>query len=1226
MKTFRSSPSLLKQSGALLGLVFFALFNRAPAAEPTGAGVQVSHTPSPDIVYTLGIKRVRSGKEIYIADPAIAKLSDGCHVMAHSLFGGDTDANSPVSKILRSTDNGKTWTLMKQLDGFQRGSLFVHDNVLYLIGALVTGTNSKGEATFNVAILKSTDSGATWSTPVDAGNGILVSGNTGTTKTPQIYNNRVWISLGTDRAYSAPLSSDLLKASSWTRSAPAAAKTEAAIDKWPAPVALHFGGTAGVWSEAQIVASPEHGVTVMPKMQFTSPDAVPHTALFHISADGKTMSSEPAKDFVPLTGTQKKFGLIHDAVSGRYYALTNTVLHADRDVVDPASRRVKHELIRNTATLISSADLHHWDVEKIVLHARDAEHTGWQYFTFIVDGDDLAIASRTAFKTADDSYQPPRGHDSNLLTFHRLENFRAAAPAHYLKIEAGTVNRYETTHYEAAPLGAFAIGHAFSSAPDGLAQAAGGTVYVRESNGGIIKSFDAHGNYLGPVPALPAGVVFTGSGAETLAVSQPPSGSRNWTAAAGGDWYDPRNWYYWNRPDTERETAVFGTAGAAAPGAGAVAVTLAQSHTLAALHFRSPRGYTIAQGSLKSADGAGTYGTGALTLKAASGRPALAVHQGRHTLAVPLALPVESDLSIAADSALAIDHSLVFQASLNLAIAFGPVAPAAAPLTLKTVTKNGAGALIKTNLSGLTAAMPAGTKVITITGAHNLAAADFAVSADLPVTHAFADNTLSVTLAVAPAGLAAPADATMTEGHHAGVVTMTASAQGNPAPVYQWQVLRPGAGWQNLTDADADRHSGMTTAVLTITGPLFSMNGWRYRYIAANGVGEPAASDAATLTVAPGAFPCPAGLVLDRPGNIYVADAVAHTIQKITSDHKESSLLAGSAGSGGAIDAAGAGARFDRPHGVKISPRDSGIHVADTANKSIRRVAAAGGVTTLAGAAAGFSSPRAVAIDNEGNTYVADAADSRIRMIAPGGAVSVIAGAGAGFTAPAGIAVDAGGWLYVADTGDHTIRAIAPGTREVTLLAGAPGAAGCADGPASDARFRAPGGLTVDGVLCSGARDGSLYIADTGNSLIRELAGGAVKTVAGGRPGAGGDTGLPGYLDGAGTGARFDSPLDIALAADGGLYVADTGNAAIREIAFDDAGLAVVSTLTPAPVAAPPEPPGPGGGSGGSGSGGGAHSALFFMMMTAAAAARYSWGRRGAGTKRLGVAEKKAKI
>ncbi|MDR0351919.1 MAG: immunoglobulin domain-containing protein [Opitutaceae bacterium] len=723
--------------------------SRLFAAAPTGAGVQVSHTPSPDIYYikvgSTGVKMKRSGKEIYVADPAIAKLPNGDYVMTHSLFGGDTTADtSPVSKIFRSTDNGETWTLMKEVTGLRRASLFVHNNALYLIGSY--SLNKDG--TFNVGILKSTDNGATWTTPADANNGLLRSGETGTTKTPMIHNNRVWLSLGTDRAYSASISSDLMKESSWTRSTPAAQKTEAAIAKWPAPVALHFGGAGGTWTEAQIVASPEHGVTIMPKIQFTSPNAVPHTALFHINAADGTMTFAPEQDFVPLAGAQKKFGATYDFVSQKYYALTNTVLHADKSVIDPNSQQVKHELIRNTATLASSKDLIHWDIEKIFIHARDADHTGWQYFTFIIDGDDLAIASRTAFKTATDSYSPPRGHDSNLLTFHRLENFRTLAPAHYIKCESATVNRYETTHYQDAPLGRFARGHTFASAPDALAQSGDGTVYVRESTGGIIKSFDAHGNYLGSVDTLPAGVNFTAS--VTLDIIQPPSGLRNWEGEYSADWYDPRNWFYWNRPDTGAESALFGTS-ITSP----ATVKLAQSCTLAALTFRSEHAYTIAADSIKSSDGTLTYDTGVIVLKADSGTPVLAVHQGRHTIAVPVTLPAATDIILAPDTALSIDNTLSLQGALRLNIAFASSPPASAPLTLTTVTKTGIGA-IEINLTGVTAATPAGTGIIAITGAHNLAATDFTVNAGVAVFHSFENGTLTISPVPPPAISAFP--------------------------------------------------------------------------------------------------------------------------------------------------------------------------------------------------------------------------------------------------------------------------------------------------------------------------------------------------------------------------------------------------------------------------------------------------------------------------------------
>jgi sugar lactone lactonase YvrE len=73
------------------------------------------------------------------------------------------------------------------------------------------------------------------------------------------------------------------------------------------------------------------------------------------------------------------------------------------------------------------------------------------------------------------------------------------------------------------------------------------------------------------------------------------------------------------------------------------------------------------------------------------------------------------------------------------------------------------------------------------------------------------------------------------------------------------------------------------------------------------------------------------------------------------------------------------------------------------------------------------------------------------------------------------------------------------------------------------------------------APDGSVYVADTGNHAIRRLTSdGHVSTVAG--------DGIPGYADGAGRDARFDGPIGIAVAADGNVYVADTYNDRIRRI------------------------------------------------------------------------------
>ena len=225
-------------------------------------------------------------------------------------------------------------------------------------------------------------------------------------------------------------------------------------------------------------------------------------------------------------------------------------------------------------------------------------------------------------------------------------------------------------------------------------------------------------------------------------------------------------------------------------------------------------------------------------------------------------------------------------------------------------------------------------------------------------------------------------------------------------------------------------------------------------------------------------------------------------------------------------------------------------------------------VTTLAGnglpgmadgpaAASRFSDPYGVAIDPRRRIYVADGGDSnRIRVISPDGTVSTLAGGREGFAdgkgeaaafhTPSGIALDHLGNLYVADTGNHAIRKIGPdGT--VTTLAGN-GAPGYQDGLGRAARFNGPVGIAVDAA-------GIVYVADTYNDRIRRIApDGSVTTVAG--------KGQPGNLDGPALDAGFDTPSGIAAALDGSLYVADTGNHAIRMIAPDG----LVST-----IAVPPE-------------------------------------------------------
>ena len=376
----------------------------------------------------------------------------------------------------------------------------------------------------------------------------------------------------------------------------------------------------------------------------------------------------------------------------------------------------------------------------------------------------------------------------------------------------------------------------------------------------------------------------------------------------------------------------------------------------------------------------------------------------------------------------------------------------------------------------------------------------------------------------------------------------------------QWQVSTDnGLNWQNL--ADSGTYSGATSGILEILKVTGTMNGYLYRCLSSG-----YASSSTTLNVVQGYFTFPTAVGTDSSGYLYVSDASAQTIQKISSSGQVT-LLAGSAGQAGGADGTGSTARFNQP-GAVATAADGTLGVADTANNVLRQVSTGGVVTTLAGlagsagsadgtgTAARFGAPSGIARDANGNYFVADSANHTIRKITASGVVSTLAGSAgnpgtvdgtgtsARFNTPAGVTVDGAGNVYVSDSVNHTLRKITA-TGTVSTVAGLAGSSGSQDGTGSAARFNHPGGLAMGST-------GELYLADTGNSTIRRISTtGAVTTVAG-------LAGIAGLMDGTGGSAWFDQPEGLTLGSDGNLYVADTGNAAIRKVTLTG----IVTTLT----------------------------------------------------------------
>ena len=301
-------------------------------------------------------------------------------------------------------------------------------------------------------------------------------------------------------------------------------------------------------------------------------------------------------------------------------------------------------------------------------------------------------------------------------------------------------------------------------------------------------------------------------------------------------------------------------------------------------------------------------------------------------------------------------------------------------------------------------------------------------------------------------------------------------------------------------------------------------------------------------------FHSPRGVAVDRLGNVFVADLLNHTIRKIASTG-EVTTFAGTAGVSGDADGIGAAARFDGPTAIAIDPSGN-LFIVDEFNYTIRKITPSAEVTTYAGfpgasgsadgprSLARFNFPEGIAVDTLGNVYVADTDSQTIRMISASGNVTTLAGStglrgttdgfrsAARFDNPEGIAVDSAGNVYVADELNGSIRKIAV-SGDVTTFAGLTGQQGAADGNGANARFQAPIGIAFDS-------SGTMFVSDAGNDIIRKVTPSRDVVTIGGVARSSGD------VDGAGPNARFKSVSGIAVDANGTIYVADSGNDAIR--------------------------------------------------------------------------------
>ncbi|AOJ67832.1 glycosyl hydrolase [Burkholderia sp. MSMB617WGS] len=348
---------------------------------------------------------------VFLGSPSLAILPDGTYVASHDMFG--PSALPDEVHVFASHDSGQTWEKLSVVAGQYWSSLFVVGGALYLMGT----DRSMGTP----VIRRSTDGGATWTTPNDVQSGrFALNGRYITGAVPVLVDRgRVWrafevIDGGDLRSLvlSAPADGDLLDTRNWRTPKPLPSD-----HSW-------LNNNFLTWEEGSVVSTGERDPAIV--LRVNTKHGPEKAALVRVLADGRSLSFDPAHDFVDFPGGGKKFTIRFDSRSGRYWSLANAVPNADGSA--------NLERVRNTLALTSSPDLRHWSVERVLLQSVDQQRHGFQYADWQFEGDDIVAVVRMAF---DDSEGGARNqHDSNYVTFVRVRDFRHVEAAKRIEADS----------------------------------------------------------------------------------------------------------------------------------------------------------------------------------------------------------------------------------------------------------------------------------------------------------------------------------------------------------------------------------------------------------------------------------------------------------------------------------------------------------------------------------------------------------------------------------------------------------------------------------------------------------------------------------------------------------------------------------------------------------------------------------------------------------------------
>ena len=289
-------------------------------------------------------------------------------------------------------------------------------------------------------------------------------------------------------------------------------------------------------------------------------------------------------------------------------------------------------------------------------------------------------------------------------------------------------------------------------------------------------------------------------------------------------------------------------------------------------------------------------------------------------------------------------------------------------------------------------------------------------------------------------------------------------------------------------------------------------------------------------------FSAPNSVAVDSSGNVYVAVEGASAVNEIVAG--TGGAAPGTVNINSTVNTLGNG--FSYPPGVAVDFHGN-VYVAD-GNSTVKEiVAGTGGAapgtvnanSTVNTLGSGFNYPKGLAVDLSGNVYVADAGNNAVKEIVAGtggalpgtvntnSTINTLNGAGV-FGSPQGVAVDSSGNVFVTDSGNRAVKEIVAGTG--TAAPGTVNASSTVNKLGSGFLF--PIGIAVD----SG---GNVYVADEYLNAVEEI-------VAGTGGAAPGSVNVSSTVNSLGSG--FLTPTGVAVDSSDNVYVADSGNNAVKEI------------------------------------------------------------------------------